>query len=222
MKKPSEKPLKSIHESSETMYQFDYSYEQQDEYCYPATKVLKNKLNIMDDSELLIAEREITSLKIAHLTQQPFQGRFDFDHLQAIHRYIFSDIYVWAGEIRRGEFLAKGKTIFCLGRYINSYAADIFGKLKSENFLIGLDQEKFINRLAFQIGEVNALHPFREGNGRTTREFFRQLAKNAGFDLDFGLADQNNLLQADIEAFNRNYGPLIDILVKITSVISEI
>jgi cell filamentation protein len=189
-----------------------YDYQSDDPYCYPGTKVLINKLNITDAEQLFHAERRLTSLRLAELSDNPAKGRFNFEHLCAIHRHIFGDIYDWAGEIRKGEFLIKDKTIFCLGRHIDSYANGIFTDLSKANKLRGLKKEEFIDQLAYFMGEVNSLHPFREGNGRVAREFFRQLAHNAGYDLDFSKSDKDNLLQADIAAFNRAYQLLTYIL----------
>jgi cell filamentation protein len=72
----------------------------------------------------------------------------------------------------------------------------------------------FIKRLAYYMGEVNALHPFREGNGRTSREYFRQLSLNGNYILDFSKINKDDLLTADIEAFNGSYDNLIKILDK--------
>lgn len=169
-------------------------------------------MGIREKEALLAAEREITSLKLLMLREKTIAGRCDFAHLRGIHRFIFGDIYDWAGEIRTGQFLAKGKTIFCLGRYIDQFASTIFSELTAKNKLCRLEREAFIEELAYFMGEVNALHPFREGNGRTAREFFRQLSKKAGYNLDFSDVDRGKLLAADIAAFHREYTPLIEIL----------
>ena len=92
-----------------------------------------------------------------------------------------------------------------------------YEKLKSENFLIGLDKTIFCERLAYFMGELNALHPFREGNGRTSRLYFKQLAKNAGRALTFSNVTIDELLNADISAFNCDYEPLIKVLNKVVS-----
>lgn len=193
-----------------------YDYQPDDPYCYPGTKVLRNKLGITDAEQLFDAERRITALRLSTIPESFANGRFGLNHLCKIHQHIFGDIYDWAGEVRKGEFLVKGDTIFCLGRYIGSYSDTIFSALAEENRLKGLERDKFIERLAFYMGEVNALHPFREGNGRTAREFFRLLSLNAGYDLDIGSVDREALLQADIAAFEREYKPLINVLSSIT------
>lgn len=102
---------------------YDYEYEWDKEYCYPHSDVLINKLGIKDRDELVIAEREITSLKIAVAKAEPIHGNFDFEHLKRIHKFIFEDIYFWAGEFRHVN-IAKGNH-FCLHQNIEMYAAGI-------------------------------------------------------------------------------------------------
>jgi cell filamentation protein len=192
-----------------------YNYEGSESYCYPGTDVLKNKLGIRDDDALTMAEREITSLKLLKLYNIPAVEEFNFETLCKIHEIIFEDIYEWAGQIRRGDFLLKGNSIFCRGLYVVENAKTIFGDISKENNLCGLNKSKFVERMAYYMGEINALHPFREGNGRTAREFFRQLSLNANYTLDFSRTEKEKLLIADIEAFDGKYEKLIQILEKI-------
>ena len=196
------------------MEKYDYKYEDTVGYCYPGTNVLKNKLGIKDDVSLTIAEKEITSLKLLILYNMPLPVKYDFGGLCEIHKIIFSDLYEWAGQIRQGDFFSKGNSIFCRGQYILKSADKIFSDLLKENYLIGLKKQIFIERMAYYMGEINALHPFREGNGRTLREYFRQLSINANYTLDFSETNNEKLLQADIEAFNGKYNGLIKILDK--------
>ena len=144
----------------------------------------------------------------------PITRDFNFSNLCKIHKIIFDDIYEWAGKIRHGDFLSKGNSIFCRGMYITENANKLFGNILKENNLCGLKKPKFIERMAYYMGEINALHPFREGNGRTSREFFRQLSLNANYVLDFSKINKDDLLIADIEAFNGQYENLIRILDK--------
>ena len=193
----------------------EYAYEGSERYCYPGTDVLKNILGIKDEKALIIAEREITSLKLLMLYNAPIMNKFNFGTLCRIHRIIFEDIYAWAGIIRRGDFFSKGNSIFCRGQYIAENAEIIMENILKENYLKGLNKTKFVERIAYYMGEINALHPFREGNGRTAREFFfRQLSLNAGYILDFSKTENEKLLIADIEAFNGKYKSLIKILEK--------
>jgi cell filamentation protein len=193
--------------------EYEYNYQKHDDfYCYPNTTILINKFNIREKEELNAVERRITTLKIAGLEKNHIKGTFDLKHLKSIHKFIFGDIYDWAGQIRKGDFLIKGDSIFCRAMFIESMAADIHAKLKADNFLRGFEKTEFINKLAYYIGEINALHPFREGNGRTQRLYFEFLSFRAGYELDFTGSQKNVLVKADIAAFNREYTPLIEIL----------
>ena len=192
----------------------NYNYQGAENYCYPGTNVLVNKLNIYSDEQLTIAERKITRLKLIEFFILPVPKIFDFALYCDIHRSIFEDIYSWAGQIRKGEFLLKGISIFCRGSLLLSNADKIFGNLAYKKYLCNLDKSDFIYKMAYYMGEINALHPFREGNGRTLREFFRQLSLNAGYMLDFSKTNKDKLLIADINALNGNYNDLIKILDK--------
>ena len=96
----------------------NYIYNGSENYCYKNTNVLINKLNIKNDDELSIAERDITTFRLAKLFESPTPNKFDFSLLCNIHKSIFQDIYNWAGQIRKGEFLLKGVSIFCRGSLI--------------------------------------------------------------------------------------------------------
>jgi len=190
----------------------NYSYAADDLYCYPGTKALVNRFGIRDEEQLETVERKLTYLRVTELMKQPPAGHFDLAHLKAIHHDIFQDVYEWAGQVRTGSFLQKGETLFCLGQHIESFAADIHRQLKAENYLRGFDRGEFIKRLAYYMGEINALHPFREGNGRTQRVYFHLLAVAAGYNLDFEQIPHQELLSADIAAFDQDYAPLKTIL----------
>jgi cell filamentation protein len=170
----------------------------EDPYADPATGVLHNKLGLSAAGELEAAEREITHAALIFLKESPVKPSYDLRHLCAVHRRIFGDIYDWAGQLRIVA-IAKGSW-FCLPQYIESAAAETFRALHGENLLSGLPRDVFTERLAFYLGEVNAIHPFREGNGRAQRAFFEQLASDAGFILDWQDldADRNTAASAAI------------------------
>ena len=148
----------------------NYSYENDDRYVYSGTDVLVNRFGIRDWGKLSTVERALTGVRYAELEDSPVEGRFDLKHLCAIHRRLFGDVYPWAGKVRTRGFISKGNSLFCSPEFILPYSEDLFAKLKAENYLTGLDRDSFIHRLAFYIAEINALHPFREGNGRAQRE----------------------------------------------------
>ena len=150
-------------------------------YTDPDTGLLRNKLGLTTPGELADAEQAITYAALILLRDSPVSPSYDLAHLRAIHARIFGDIYDWAGQIRTIA-IAKGSP-FCLPQHIESSAADIFHALRGENFLRGLRRDAFVDRLTHYFGEINAIHPFREGNGRMQRAFFEQLASDAGFTL---------------------------------------
>jgi len=194
---------------------YDYGgidYEGDDFYSYHGTNVLMNRFDIRDYDKLQEIERNISFAKIIELRKHPLKGVLDLAYLQRLHRFIFEDIYTWAGKIRGGQFLFKGNTEFVRAPVIYTFADNLFGKLRSEKWLRGLPREKFIERLAYYISEVNTLHPFREGNGRTQRVFFEELGRRARSEINFGNATPDELLDAVVEAYNKNYKPMILLL----------
>lgn len=172
-------------------------------YCYPNSDVLMNKLNIRDMDKLQKFERRLTMLRISELLDKPVVGKFDLGHLQQIHRYIFQDVYEWAGQIRTVD-IAK-ENMFCNVKFIESQAEIIFGNLKKENYLTGLEKEIFIKRLAYYFAEINALHPFREGNGRSQREFIRSLALHNGYIVSFAEISSEDMVKASRKSFLCDY-----------------
>lgn len=160
---------------------------------YPG--VLINKLNIYSATQLQAAEAALTASRINALEARPLTGQFDLAHLQAIHRHIFQDIYPWAGELRAID-IAKGQSYFASHRYLVSSAQTIFARLKQEQHLKGLPRERFAERSGYYLGEINALHPFREGNGRAQRVFLLFLARAAGYDLLWNQVTQERMVQA--------------------------
>ena len=182
-------------------------------YCYPNSNVLKNKLGIEDLGKLQTFERKLTMLRIAELLDKPIRGHFDFDHLKSIHHFIFQDIYDWAGEVRKVD-IAKAH-MFCNVKFIDNEAARIFGELNDDLKLMPrLSQEEFAKKLAYYFAEINALHPFREGNGRSQREFIRQLALAHGYLIKFSLISDDEMLQASLDSFMCDYKSIEQLISK--------
>ncbi len=169
-------------------------------YCYPDSDVLMNKPGIKDQDTLLRAEIRLTGYRMIELQQNPIRGRFDFDHLKGIHKHIFQDLYAWAGEVRTVD-IGKGN-LFCPVRNINSYAASVFGSFAKDCMEAKADKDKFVRTLARHYGDLNALHPFREGNGRTQREFARELCLACGYDFDLTVTRHNEMLYASKLSFD--------------------
>jgi len=179
-------------------------------YCYPDSNVLKNKLNIRDNETLKTAEEEITLIKQMELLKNPINGNFTKSHLMNIHKFIFENIYPFAGKIRR-EQISKADTMFYPPNLIGRELDTVFAKIKAENMLKETDEEKVFDNLAYVMAELNIIHPFREGNGRSIREFIRLMAKRMGYDLNWGNIDKNKLLEASILSVD-NYKVLVEIL----------
>jgi cell filamentation protein len=148
-----------------------------DPYSMP-NGVLRNKLGITDRQLLAEAEADITRARLVMLAERPLSGAYDLGHLRAFHATIFGDIYPWAGELRTVN-IAK-RTPFCPARNLVSYAGEIFGRLASPGHLQSLQRQAFVIRLATLYGDLNVLHPFREGNGRAQRAFLTPTQRRRG------------------------------------------
>jgi|SRR5581483_3666498 len=181
-----------------------------DPYTDPSTGVLRNTLGITDDAALARAEADLSLAAIADLGTRILPGDYDLTHLQAFHREIFGDLYPWAGEIR---IVAIAKIdLFCLPQHIHSYAAEVFAGLAKEEWLRGLNRTAFVDRFTHYFAEVNAIHPFREGHGRTQRAFFRQLAKQAGWSVRWGRLDAERNVETSQAALRGDNSPLRAVL----------
>ncbi|MDR0588841.1 MAG: Fic family protein [Burkholderiales bacterium] len=151
-----------------------------DPYCYHGSHVLINKFGFVTLHELRRAEHIFVSRRAADFDKNPIKGNYDMVHLRAIHGYLFQDVYDWAGELRTVD-MAKDGSPFCLCDDLERAMKGIHEELRDHQFLGGLNKKQFVDQLASYFSEVNFLHPFREGNGRATRLFIGQLAKDAGY-----------------------------------------
>ena len=176
-------------------------YDADDTYCYPGTDVLRNKAEITNAEDLDAYEGELSTLRSIEILENPIAGQFDLAHLQRFHLALFQDVYDWAGKIRTVD-ISRGNSRFANVRFIESAANDIFNKLARENWLRGLDADTLSKRLAHYLSEINALHPFREGNGRVQRIFISQLSQSAGYQLDYSDLEQEQIYRAMELAFN--------------------
>ncbi len=159
-------------------------YDGSDSYTYPDSEILKNKADLHDQVALDAFEADATAVRLLEMIEHPLQGNFDLAHLLAIHHHLFQDVYEWAGQLRTVD-VSKGSSRFGNCGMIESYLKQQLAKISGENFLIGLPPDSFIQRLTHYMGEINAAHPFREGNGRVQRAFCAQLAEQAGYFIDF-------------------------------------
>ena len=173
-----------------------------DPYIDESTGILKNLLGITNAQNLESAEYNIAYARSSDLYQnvRPIPP-FDMDHLKAIHRHLFQDIYSWAGEIRTID-LSKGYTRFASAMAIDSAGIKLFKDLEKENWLKGKNRREFADRAGHYLGEINTLHPFREGNGRAQRYFMAQVGEWSGHKVSWqGISPEQNIA-ASIAAYN--------------------
>lgn len=168
-------------------------------YCYEGTNTLVNKLDIKDPKLLEEYEKSTVALKLLSLEKQGISGNFDITHFSNIHKFLFDEIYLFAG-LFRTENIAKDNFRFAEWEYIESELNKLLDNLKSESYLHNLNKQTLAEKLAYYTAELNVLHPFREGNGRTTREFIRQLALKNSYYLNFNLVSSTELLNASIKS----------------------
>lgn len=162
-----------------------------DPYCYPGTKILRNKFDIRDEEELRMTEARVAAIALFVLEEQRWTGPANEDRLRAIHQGIFGEVYEWAGTYRRNVgTMTKGRdagytVTYGDSQFVPAEMHRIFQELEQEHFLQGLDPDRFAARLVYFYSEIDSTHPFREGNSRTLRKFSADLAIAAGYELDW-------------------------------------
>jgi cell filamentation protein len=162
-----------------------------DPYLYPGTSVLRNLRDIRDAKVLGEFEAEATARRLRQLGQKRTGGQFDARHLQAIHHHIFQDVYEWAGD--SGPWISRNPAIPLPSESTLFQASTRLAENWPAN---GIFRVHFATRGAYYLGEINAIHPFREGNGRTQREFIRELGLQNGWMIDWRQVSQQEMLEA--------------------------
>ncbi|MBO6764040.1 Fic family protein [Maricaulis sp.] len=173
-------------------------------YRYPDSDILKNKLNLRDTDSLNKAERRLVVMRIREGSPT---GNFDLQHLQAIHRHLFQDLYEWAGQLRQVD-IGKGGHWFMPKERLESGMADIHRRLCEQNRLKGLSADAFADKAGIILGDVNHLHPFREGNGRTQTQYLKQLAAQAGHSIDLRRMHKQKWIEASRASNVAEYAPI--------------
>jgi len=185
-----------------------------DPYVYPGTDVLINKEAIRDYATLEATERVLTANRMEFL---PDAVPLTYAGYRRLHRHLFEPIYAWAGK-QRTVNIAKGNDMFCLVPHIAAQMEQRFALIRAESGLRELDRRTFANRTAEHACELNAIHPFRDGNGRTLRAFLEVLALRTGHRLALHRIDPKAWNEASIASFRTaTYGDmervLLDILI---------
>jgi cell filamentation protein len=179
-----------------------------DPYTYENSTVLINKLDLRDQAELDDFEAEISS---ARANESLPDGNLDFAHYCAVHRHLFQDVYEWAGTPRTVRISKQGNP-FCFPEHIQAQANKLFADLKAKKNLEELPANEFAEGAAHFLAELNAIHAFREGNGRAQLTFCALLADRAGHPLDFKKLDPGAMLDAMIASFDDDESKLKTVL----------
>ena len=201
---------------------------EQSKYCYIGTNILINKKDIRDYDQLMQIEKTITTYQLSKicLGQAPFNKTFDLYHYLNIHKYLFENIYPFAGNLRdeninkSNEPYKPGKTPFCEVPFILNQLQYTLEEMKYniKNIKTKDDLITFISKYYL---DINIIHPFREGNGRTQREFFREYIElinkllNFNFIIDYDIDNetkdqfQRALVLDDIEEAKKVFSKMI-------------
>lgn len=174
----------------------------EDPYAYPGSNVLQNRLDIRDARQLEAFELEVSALR----AEEPLPlGNFDAPHYCCIHHHLFRDVYTWAGQYRTVR-TSKNRNTFCYPEYIASEMTALCDR-----------GQQFANRSVTEfaalgakfLGELNAIHPFREGNGRSQLAFIGLIGETFGHPFHFERLQQDSFLSAMIASFVGKTEPLV-------------
>ncbi len=183
-----------------------------DSYCYPDSDVLINTLNITDYDELSEAELNFTAFRYSeyssHITSLT---EFNADHFKYLHHYLFQDVYEWAGKIRTVD-ISKGHTRFCTCSRISTELNRQLARIQTLNDI------KSTSDLLIEITdifcELNVIHAFREGNGRSQRFFFEELCFFLGMNISWPDISKDEWIDANINGYNGNLNALYKIFIQ--------
>lgn len=182
-----------------------------DPYSYKGTTTLKNKLGLRDPKLLESFELEMTTLR----ANEPLPGgKFDARHYRRVHHHLFQDVYSWAGKYRTVR-TSKGGNPFCFPEYIALTMDRLFASLHDSGCLDAEEAGRFVVSIATFLTELNAIHPFREGNGRSQLAFIDLLGRKAGFRFDFSQVERDAFLPAMIASYHGDLQLLVDELKKL-------
>lgn len=186
---------------------------EEDQLCYPGTTVLINKAGIRNQDEL--DEFELAMFLTRAEDNLP-EGPLDAQHYCALHHHFFQDVYEWAGKIRTIR-IGKAGNWFCYPEYILPEMTKVFKKLNAEHYFQNKTVEQFSIGVAHVLAEVNAIHPFREGNGRMQLTLLSILAENAGYPFNMDVIVRDRVLTAMIQSFSGHETPLATLIADIIS-----
>ena len=175
-----------------------YSLDSSDAGCYPGTSVLVNKLGLKRQDALNEAESVAVSYRSVEVLRASPTDEFSFEYYCALHEKLFGDLYDWAGKLRTVDLSKKG-TVFYPCDGLEAYGEKLFQRIAAGLFR-SCSRAEFVSEIAEFYHDLNMLHPFREGNGRTQRVFITLLIRRAGYDIDFADCDTDELMMATVFA----------------------
>ena len=176
-----------------------YSITSSNEDCYPGTTVLINKLGLKSQTALDDVESVTVALRSAEIESEPSDAPFTFEYYRRLHKRLFGDLYDWAGELRTVDFSKKGTAFYPAGN-LQEFGNAKFARLQDMHEFRGLRRSELVDEITDFYHELNMLHPFREGNGRTQRLFFTLLLNRLGYSVSFAECDTDELMMATIYA----------------------
>jgi len=184
-----------------------------DPYVYPGTHILKNIEDIKDAAKLEAFETEVVTVRS---TSGVPIGNFDAAHYSQIHYHLFQDVYAWAGDYRTIR-IAKGGNWFCYPENISAQMTNVFATLESDDYLKNMEQRKFASSAAILLSDLNAIHPFRDGNGRAQLTLLSLLSEKAGHEVNLETLEPKVFLNAMIKSFAGDLDPLKHEIIKMLS-----
>ena len=187
--------------------------------------ISSNLLGATNFKELHRKEKLLTNTKMLLLQEDPIGGNLDYSHLKEIHKFLFSEVYSWAGQDRYDANITakfgKDTTLFTPYEKLPNVAKILFDALRDENYFKGQTKVEFIQSASTFMNGLNILHPFREGNGRVQRIYMQYLAKNAGYELNFENISSEDMVQASIKGAQGELTLLQEIFTKSICSISQ-
>jgi cell filamentation protein len=183
-------------------------------YTDPKTGLLRNLQDITDSDVLLFVESSAVTKRLQELSETPLEIK-GIESLFEIHRHLFQDIYAWAGKKRIVEISKDGKQFFPTSHFDNAFR--YIDQLIAEFKRIPKDNKKSIaEKLAEILDHINHLHPFREGNGRTQREFLRLLALEKDLTLNLNAPDNKSVFDRYMKGtIDSELGTLTDLIFEL-------
>ena len=162
-------------------------------YTDPQSGVLRNLQDIKDPEVLLFVESSAVTKRLQELYKNPIKIK-NSDTLLKIHHHLFQDVYEWAGQVRTVNISKDGKPFFN-GERFNIGFKYIDNLISNYRIINKSNKKQLANQLAIILDHVNYLHPFRDGNGRTQREFLRLLALEKDLTLNLNPPDDNSIYE---------------------------